>query len=105
MIDFQYTLGGDANIGLFLGQLLHQSAYKEVEAKPYAMFFDERDTQRRHKMLVYWRELMRSAVPNMVEANYCTLQEWQAAEKEMNTLLENDTAIFYYTFIQAWAKS
>ena len=46
---------------------------------------------------------MFSALENMLTANYCERSLWEAAEQEMFSLMENDEAVFYYSFIQGIA--
>lgn len=103
-IDFQATIDGDANIGHRLGNMLHDVGFSEIDVRPYPMFFDKRQPENRKKILTYWHGLMLSALENMLQANYCTLELWQKAEVELLTLLKNDDAVFYYSFVQATAR-
>ena len=103
-IDFQETIDGNANIGHRLGNMLHDVGFSEIEVKPYPMFFDKRQPENRKSLLIYWHGLMFSALENMLDANYCTQKLWQKAEQEMLELIENEEAIFYYSFIQGIAR-
>jgi predicted O-methyltransferase YrrM len=102
-IDFQATINGDANVGHRLGNLLFDAGFQAIEVQPYPMFWDKRNRKNRADLLQYWHGLMFSALENMVEANYCEEALWKLAEKEMLDLMNNDEAIFYYSFIQAKA--
>lgn len=102
-INFQATIDGDANIGHRLGNLLHDAGFKEITVQPYPIFFDKRQPENRLKLLKYWHGLMFSALENMLTANYCERSLWEAAEQEMFSLMENDEAVFYYSFIQGIA--
>ncbi|NJN78497.1 MAG: hypothetical protein HC803_09375 [Saprospiraceae bacterium] len=86
-----------------MGNMLHDAGFQNIEMKPYPMFFDKRNPENRLALLNYWHGLMFSALDNMLEANYCDIELWKAAEQEILALLENDDAVFYYSFIQAKA--
>ncbi|MFK7950103.1 MAG: methyltransferase domain-containing protein [Saprospiraceae bacterium] len=103
-IDFQATIDGDANVGHRLGNMLQDAGFSEIDVRPYPMFFDKRQPENRAKMLTYWHGLMFSALENMLEANFCTLELWQKAETEILALIENDDAVFYYSFVQGIAR-
>jgi ubiquinone/menaquinone biosynthesis C-methylase UbiE len=103
-IDFQSIIDGDANVGHRLGNILHDAGFREIEVKPYPMFFDKRSPEKRQVLLNYWHGLLFSALENMVEADFCDLALWNAVEQEILSLMENDDAVFYYSFIQATAR-
>lgn len=102
-IDFQAKIKGDANIGHRLGNLLFDAGFQQIEVKPYPMFWDKRNRKNRAILLKYWQGLMFSALENMLEANYCDEALWKLAEEEISALMNNDEAVFYYSFIQAKA--
>ena len=102
-IDFQATIDGDANIGHRLGNMLQDASFSKIEVRPYPMFFDKRQPENRKNLLTYWHGLMFSALDNMLKANYCDLELWQRAEQEILALLENEEAVFYYSFVQGIA--
>jgi|AntRauTorckE5430_2_1112549.scaffolds.fasta_scaffold10651_1 SAM-dependent methyltransferase len=103
-IDFQSIINGDANIGHRLGNMLHDAGFQEIEVKPYPVFFDKRKPEKRQALLNYWHGLLFSALENMVEADFCDAALWQAVEQEIFSLMQNDNAVFYYSFIQATAR-
>jgi ubiquinone/menaquinone biosynthesis C-methylase UbiE len=102
-IDFQTTINGDANMGHRLGNMLHDAGFRNIEVKPYPMFFDKRSPKNRKNLLNYWHDLMFSALENMVTANYCERSLWEAAEQEIFALMKDENTVFYYSFIQATA--
>jgi len=104
-IQFQYTLNGDANIGARLGNLLYDADFQDIKVKPYPMLFDKTQVIHRQKMLRYWLELMQSAVPAMLAANYIEPILWEKAAQEMTALLDNENAVYFYAFMQAFAKA
>ncbi len=102
-IDFQESINGDANIGHLLGNMLHDAGFKAIEVRPYPVFFDKRQPENRQKLLTYWHGLMYSALDNMLAANYCEVELWEAAEQELFGLMNNDNTVFYYSFMQGTA--
>ena len=102
-IDFQAIINGDANVGHRLGNMLHDAGFRAIEVKPYPMFFDKRNPEKRQTLLNYWHGLLFSALENMVEADYCDVALWTAVEKEIFALMKNENAVFYYSFMQATA--
>jgi SAM-dependent methyltransferase len=102
-IDFQAIINGDANIGHRLGMMLHDAGFRQIEVKPYPMFFDKRNPEKRQALLNYWHGLLLSALENMLEADFCDLELWKAVEQEIFGLMQNDNAVFYYSFMQATA--
>jgi len=104
MIDFQQTTGGNADIGIILGNLLQDQLLHVESVKPFNMFFDKRYPSQRREMLTYWLELMRSALPEMITAQVYSLPEWERVETHLNALIESDESVFYYAFIQGVAS-
>lgn len=102
-IDFQAIINGDANVGHRLGNMLHDAGFRAIDVNPYPMFFDKRNPEKRQALLNYWHGLLFSALENMVEADFCDLELWEAVEQEIFGLMQNDNAVFYYSFIQATA--
>jgi len=103
MIHFQASSGGDANIGLTLGNILFDENIEVKSIQPFNMFFDKRSPAQRIEMMTYWRDLMHSAVPEMIEADVLVQEEWDEVESHMNQLIDMEDSVFYYSFIQAFA--
>lgn len=47
---------------------------------------------------------MHSMLDSMIQAGYVTLPEWESAAVEMDALIQNPEAIFYYHSMQAVAQ-
>lgn len=103
MILFQSQTGGDANIGLRLGQLLHSTEIHAEWVTPFPMFFDARNPIARNEMFLYWKDLMYSSIDSMEQNGYGVKVQWNQVENELNQLLEDTNSVFYYSFIQAKA--
>ncbi len=99
-IEYQTSIQGDANIGHILANLFKDAGYKNIKRKAYPMHFGKENPRERSILLNYWWALAKSAVPNMMKAGYCTTELWSKAEHEIKNLLQNDDAIFYYSFVK-----
>lgn len=103
MIHFQSRTGGDANVGLRLGQLLHVSGYQTDWVSPFPMLFDARNLPGRAEMYRYWKDLMYSSIDSMEKNGYKVLEIWPRVEYELTQLMEDENSVFFYSFIQAKA--
>lgn len=103
MIHFQRRNGGDANVGLRLGQLLHSAGFQTEWVSPFPMLFDARNHQGRAEMFEYWKDLMYSSIDSMEKNGYKVLQNWDQVESELTLLKEDANSVFYYSFMQAKA--
>ncbi len=103
MIQFQTQTGGDANIGLRLGQLLHFSGIHAEWVSPFPMFFDARNPDAKNEMFMYWKDLMYSSIESMEKNGQSVSGQWNQVQDELNQLLEDPKSVFYYSFIQAKA--
>jgi SAM-dependent methyltransferase len=100
-IAFQQQLRGDANIGPRLGGLFREAGLVEVSSWPCPMHLDGERPGELHQLLDYWRDLVRSALPNMAAAGIADDREWQAADDELAALKSRQDAVFYYSSFQA----
>lgn len=103
-IEFQAVIGGDGNIGVRLGNLLTDAGYRNISVRPCLIFVDKRQPAARLEFIQYWKNLMQSMVDGLVKNNYITLKDWDIVAQEMDELMANHDAIFYYTPIQAVAE-
>jgi len=103
-IDFQYSIHGDPDVGARLGVLLSDTGYRDIQVTPCVIHLDKRWPQQRLTFLQYWKDLMYSHLHSMIEAGYTTFSEWEKVAAEMDILMENTEAVFYYNPMQAIAK-
>lgn len=96
--------GGDPQVGITLYNLLYQAGFDDIQTQVNTFYLDGSKSEERQKMLLYWLELMRSALHQTLDAGETTLDRWQKAEAAMRALIENVEAVFYYSFCQAEAR-
>jgi SAM-dependent methyltransferase len=101
-IDFQCSLGGDADIGPRLGALFAQAGLVSVDTWMCPMHLDAvRDPGGLRAIMAYWRDLAHSALPAMEAARVSDEAEWRRADREMEFLQSCGDAAFSYTSFQA----
>jgi ubiquinone/menaquinone biosynthesis C-methylase UbiE len=99
-LDFQRSIGGDADIGQRMGNLFHDAGFEDIHIRAYPMHFGKYAPTKRSKMLAYWYDLMKSALPAMISAGYADEALWVAVATEMQDLQGNDETVFYYSFVK-----
>lgn len=104
-LDYQTSLQGDPAIGIRLANLLDEAGFVDIETNPHLFFLDRTRKEERQSMLVYWLDLMRSALHETLHAGFTTMERWQSAESRMRQLIENPDTVFYYSFVQATCTS
>lgn len=103
-IDYQKELGGDANVGERLEQILDNCGVKEFYTKPFELSFDESTPDKKQEIFKYWIMLMKSAAIERIQKGDFSKSEWQEVEDIMTKRIKNPNSSFYYAFIQAFGK-
>ena len=105
MNEFQESIGGSPNVGAHLGWILEHSGFEQIDVRPVCLHFDCRDPGRRRMMLEYWLDLMQSSLQAMLQAGFVSESDWQLVQAEWRELLSTDDAVFFYSFVQAFARA
>lgn len=100
---FHRSLNGDPDIGAKLGNMLSQSEFREIELFRGGFHLSQHDPETLIKIAMYWKGLMKSGAPAMLESNWITQEEVEEMEKDMDEIISDENAIFYYQFVQAKA--
>ncbi|MGZ3691129.1 MAG: class I SAM-dependent methyltransferase [Pseudobdellovibrio sp.] len=103
--DYQLSHAGDPFVGAKLGNLLMQIGYHDIQTETKTFFLDNRNPQARKDAVEYWTELLLSASDQLVEANYVSAQIVEEMKNEMQKVANDPNAVFFYTFVQASAKT
>jgi hypothetical protein len=56
-------------------------------------------------MIDFWKILMKSGAAGLLEAELVTAEEIEAMEADLNYILSDKNAVFFYQFIQAYATN
>ncbi|MBT0809815.1 methyltransferase domain-containing protein [Litoribacter ruber] len=101
--DYQISIGGDPEVGAKLGSMLSDAGYKGIQLRSGGFHLDKREADQKRKVFSYWKNLMSSGAPNLMEENLITEKEVIAMQQAMDELREQEDSIFFYRFIQATA--
>ena len=103
--EFQLSQSGDPFVGAKLGNFLMQLGYRDIQTEIKTWFLDNRDPQSRKDSVEYWTDLLLSASEQLVAANYVSNDIVEGMKKEMSKVANDPNAVFFYSFIQASAKT
>ncbi|MDO9552714.1 class I SAM-dependent methyltransferase [Rhodonellum sp.] len=101
--DYQSNIGGDPQVGARLGDLLSQSGYQGIELRSGGFHLDSREFEEKRIVFDYWKNLMESASPALLEEGLIDHQQLKSMQEAMDSLKEMKESVFYYRFIQATA--
>lgn len=100
---YQVTIGGDPQVGAKLGALLDEAGYKDIELRSGGFHLDKRKPEEKKTVFTYWKNLMSSGAPSLIQEGLITEKDFKAMQEAMDSLKEMPESIFYYRFIQATA--
>lgn len=103
--EHQQVLGGDPHVGCKLGSLLHQAGFYNIQTRPRPLIYDSRSPSKRESMLLYWKELLLSAAPELLKCGKVSSSDVDALHFDFESLMKNPEAIFYYAFMKATATA
>ena len=103
--DYQYDKKGDPFMGAKLGNLLMQIGFKDIETEVKTWFLDNRHPQKRKEMIDFWSELLLSASDQLVNENYVTHEIVNDMKIELDVVSNDPNAVFFFSFIQAKART
>jgi SAM-dependent methyltransferase len=99
----QVALGGDPVVGGKLGNLLVSAGFRDVITEVKTFFFDRRTPEQRAEFLPYFRDLLLSAAPGLLEAGSITGETTLGMTAELERAAYEDDSVFFYSFIRAIA--
>lgn len=101
--EYQVKIGGDPQVGARLGDLLEEAGYQNIELRSGGFHLDSRQPEEKRTVFNYWKNLMSSGAPSLLEEGLITEKELRQMQQAMDELREMPHAVFYYRFIQATA--
>ena len=100
---YQQAIGGDPQVGAKLGNLLEKAGFQNIALRSGGFHLDNRDIPQRTRVFNYWKNLMSSGAPALLEEGLINQEQVSAMHAAMDELRETQDSIFYYNFIQATA--
>lgn len=99
--NLQRRMGGDPDVGAKLGFLFHQAGYQQIEIYQGGFHADHRNLVTLQNRVNFWKELMKSGAKAMIESGVITEKSIFEMEKDLDRLLKDENAVFFYQFMQA----
>lgn len=103
--EYQLDQKGDPFVGAKLGNFLMRLGYHDIHTEIKTWFLDNRYPQARKNCVEYWTELLLSASEQLIEANYVSPEVVDEMKKEMSRVANDPNAVFFYSFVQARART
>ena len=104
MINHQAELNGDANVGILLYNIMKSAGVKNIKVEPYLIYIDDSESERKYEQFIYWRDLIQSAMPELIEVGKCSLSTAREVYQIMTSLASDPESVFYYSFIQGFGN-
>jgi ubiquinone/menaquinone biosynthesis C-methylase UbiE len=99
----QYHLGGNPDVGIELGNLLHEASFSAIQLVPSVNVHTAHDRAICHMMFAYWYDLMLSAESQLLASGFLSQHDIEAFKKEYPLLYQSAVPYFYYCAMQAIA--
>lgn len=103
--DLQYEMGGDPFVGAKLGNMLLSLGFKDIQTNLKTFFLDNRSPGKREEMITFWTELLLSGMPNLLKSGNVTEELAEKVKEEMHVVAKDPDAVFFYSFVQASART
>lgn len=103
--EYQLEQKGDPFVGAKLGNFLMQLGYRDIQTEIKTWFLDNRYPQARKDCIEYWTELLLSASEQLLAAQYVSEEVVQGMKEEMAKVANDPNAVFFYSFVQARART
>ncbi len=103
--EYQLEQKGDPFVGAKLGNFLMQLGYKDIKTEIKTWFFDNRYPQLRKDHIDYWEKLLLSASDKLIEDGRIEVEVVEGMKQEMAKVSNDPNAVFFYSFVQASART
>jgi len=99
----QIRFGGNPDVGGQLGNLLAQGGFREIRLSRSGFHLDQSQPEELKRFIEFWKILMKSGAPGMLESGAIAQTDIDAMESDLDRILADENAIFFYQFVQAKA--
>lgn len=103
--EYQLSQNGDPFVGAKLGNFLMQLGYHDIHTEIKTWFLDNRYPQARKDCVEYWAELLLSASEQLLQAQCVSPEVVEGMKTEMSKVASDPNAVFFYSFVQARART
>jgi hypothetical protein len=99
----QLSFGGNPDIGSQLGNLLFHAGFKDIQLLHNGFHLDQSNSSELKKFIEFWKILMKSGAPGLLEAGSVTQSDIDQMYFDLDRILTDENAVFFYQFVQAKA--
>ena len=103
--EYQLEQKGDPFVGAKLGNFFMQLGYHDIRTEIKTWFLDNRRPQARKDCIEYWTELLLSASEQLIAAGLVSEEVVEGMKQEMHKVASDPNAVFFYSFVQARART
>lgn len=103
--EYQLEQKGDPFVGAKLGNFFMQLGYHDIQTEVKTWFLDNRYPQARKDCIEYWAELLLSASEQLINAKLVSEDVVKGMKEEMAKVANDPNAVFFYSFVQASART
>lgn len=103
--DHQFELGGDPFVGAKVGNLLQRVGYSHIETDVRTVHLDNRHPAERAEFLQFWSDLLLSGCEGLRRAGKVNDETVEGMQAELKEVGRNPDAVFFYSFVQASART
>lgn len=99
----QLSFGGNPDIGSQLGNLLFHAGYKEIQLLHNGFHLDQSNPSELKRFIAFWKILMKSGAPGLLDTGSIVQSDIDQMDFDLDRLLADENAVFFYQFVQAKA--
>ncbi len=99
----QIGFGGNPDVGAQLGNLLSRAGFREIRLSRSGFHLDQSQPAELRRFVEFWKILMKSGAPGLLESGAVTQSDIDAMESDLDRILADENAVFFYQFVQAKA--
>jgi ubiquinone/menaquinone biosynthesis C-methylase UbiE len=101
----QRNFGGNPDVGAQLGNLLAHAGFKQIQLSRSGFHLDQSQPDELRRFIEFWKMLMKSGAPGLLDTGAISQNEIDAMESDLDGILADENAVFFYQFVQAKAMA
>lgn len=99
----QLGFGGNPDVGAQLGNFLFHAGFKEISLSHNGFHLDQSRPGELKRFIEFWKILMKSGSTGLLESGLVTQLDIEEMENDLDRVLADENAVFFYQFVQAKA--
>ncbi|GAA0877589.1 hypothetical protein GCM10009119_05570 [Algoriphagus jejuensis] len=97
----QIGFGGNPDVGSQLGNLLTHAGFRDIKISHGGFHLDQSQAEELGRFIAFWKILMKSGAPGLLESGAISQFEIDAMESDLDRILADENAVFFYQFVHA----